>query len=67
VACTDSSQCCFSECTGGACLSNQGGRCSRNVDCRECYLNGNCQRACLLGVCGGSLLPDIDITEPGSR
>lgn len=62
TSCTSNDQCCFSECVSGACLSDQGGRCSRNVDCRECYLNGNCTNACLLGLCGGQLLPEIDIT-----
>ncbi len=51
VSCTSSSQCCFSDCTSGACLSAQGGRCSRDVDCRGCYLKQNCTNACVSGTC----------------
>jgi hypothetical protein len=51
TSCTSSSQCCFSACTSGACLSAQGGRCARNVDCRACYLNNNCTNACVNKVC----------------
>jgi hypothetical protein len=51
TSCTSSSQCCFSDCTGNACLSAQGGRCSRDVDCRACYLNQNCTNACVNGTC----------------
>jgi hypothetical protein len=50
-SCTSASQCCFSDCTGGACLSTLGGRCARDVDCRTCYLEGNCTGACVGGVC----------------
>jgi hypothetical protein len=51
VSCTNSTQCCFSDCTSGACLSAQGGRCSRDVDCRACYLGHNCDGACVNGSC----------------
>ena len=51
VSCTSSSQCCFSDCTSGACLSAQGGRCARDVDCRACYLGQNCDGACVNGSC----------------
>ena len=51
VSCTSSSQGCFSDCTSGACLSALGGRCSRDVDCKSCYLNQNCTNACVNGVC----------------
>ena len=52
VSCTSSSQCCFSDCgSSGACLSDAGGRCARDVDCRACYLGGNCANACVNGVC----------------
>ena len=51
VSCTSSAQCCFSDCTGGACLSALGGSCVRDVDCRACYLNGTCTNACVSGAC----------------
>jgi hypothetical protein len=51
TSCTVDSQCCFSNCTSGACLSAQGGRCARDVDCRTCYLGHNCQGACVNGTC----------------
>jgi hypothetical protein len=51
VSCTSSSQCCFSDCISGACLSAQGGRCARDVDCRACYLGHNCNGACVNGSC----------------
>jgi hypothetical protein len=51
VSCTASSQCCFSDCTNGACLSLSGGTCARDVDCRACYLGGNCAGACVNGAC----------------
>ena len=52
VSCADSSQCCFSDCGSiGACLSDAGGRCARDVDCKACYLGGNCTNACVDGVC----------------
>jgi hypothetical protein len=51
TSCTSSSQCCFSDCTSGACLSASGGRCARDVDCRACYLSHNCTNACVGGVC----------------
>ena len=51
VSCTADSQCCFSDCTGGACLSALGGRCARDVDCRSCYLGGSCTNACVNGAC----------------
>lgn len=51
TSCTSSSQCCFSDCTSGACLSAQGGPCARDVDCRACYLGHNCTNACVNRVC----------------
>jgi hypothetical protein len=51
TSCTSSTQCCFSDCTSGACLSAQGGRCKRDVDCRACYLGHNCDGACVNGSC----------------
>jgi hypothetical protein len=51
VSCTSSAQCCFSDCTSGACLSALGGRCARDVDCRACYLGHDCANACVDGVC----------------
>ncbi len=51
VSCAADAQCCFSDCTSGACLSAPGGRCARDVDCRACYLNGNCTNACVNGAC----------------
>lgn len=51
TSCTSPSQCCFSDCTG-ACLSNMGGRCARDVDCRACYLDVlKCPGACVNGSC----------------
>ena len=51
TSCTSNSQCCFSECTSGACLSAQGGACARDVDCRACNLGHTCTNACVNGVC----------------
>jgi hypothetical protein len=51
TSCTADAQCCFSDCTGGACLSTLGGACARDVDCRSCYLNRNCTNACVNGAC----------------
>lgn len=51
TSCTSSSQCCFSDCVSGACLSTMGGRCARDVDCRACYLSHNCTNACVAGRC----------------
>ena len=51
TSCTSSTQCCFSDCTSGACLSAAGGRCARDVDCRSCYLGHNCTNACVNGFC----------------
>jgi hypothetical protein len=51
VSCTSSSQCCFSDCVSGACLSAVGGRCVRDVDCRACYLGSNCTNTCVNGSC----------------
>jgi hypothetical protein len=51
VFCSSSAQCCFSDCTSGACLSAQGGKCARDVDCRSCYLSQNCDAACVNGTC----------------
>ena len=51
TSCSAPSACCFSDCTGGACLSNFGGRCARDVDCRKCYQGGNCTNACVNGSC----------------
>lgn len=51
TSCMTSSQCCFSDCVSGACLSAMGGRCARDVDCRKCYLNHQCTGACVGGVC----------------
>jgi hypothetical protein len=51
VACSANTDCCYSNCTGGACLSAQGGPCARNVDCRACYLGQNCNGACVNGSC----------------
>jgi len=40
--------CCDTDCTGGVCVSQQGGPCARNVDCRTCYENfpNQCDGAC---------------------
>lgn len=51
TSCTSSSECCFSDCASGACLSTAGGRCARDVDCRACYLSGSCTNACVDGYC----------------
>jgi len=51
VSCTANTDCCFSDCTSGACLSALGGRCARDVDCRACYLGHNCNGACVNGSC----------------
>jgi len=51
TSCTDDTQCCFSDCKNGACLSLAGGRCARDVDCRICYLNRECEGACINGAC----------------
>jgi hypothetical protein len=51
VSCTADTDCCFSNCTSGACLSAQGGQCARDVDCRACYLGQNCDGACVNGSC----------------
>lgn len=51
TSCTANAQCCFSDCTGGACLSTLGRPCARDVDCRACYLGGSCTNACLNGAC----------------
>ena len=51
TSCTSNTQCCFSTCTSGACLSAMGGRCARDVDCRSCYLSHNCTNACVNGTC----------------
>ncbi len=51
TSCTSNTQCCFSDCTSGACLSAIGGRCARDVDCRSCYLSHTCTNACVGGTC----------------
>jgi hypothetical protein len=51
TSCTSNDQCCFSDCSSGACLSKLGGRCARDVDCRACYLGGQCAGACVDGAC----------------
>jgi hypothetical protein len=51
IVCTSSEQCCFSECTEGACLSGRGGRCDNDADCEACYLHDNCANACVNGSC----------------
>lgn len=51
TSCNANTDCCFSNCTSGACLSAQGGRCARDVDCRTCYLGHNCNGACVNGTC----------------
>jgi hypothetical protein len=51
TSCTINTQCCFSNCENGACLSKVGGPCERDVDCRSCYLGGNCANACVNGTC----------------
>lgn len=51
IVCTASFQCCFSDCHGGACLSNSGGRCVHDADCRACYSGGQCTNTCVNGVC----------------
>jgi hypothetical protein len=51
TSCSSNTDCCFSECTSGACLSAAGGRCARDVDCKSCYLGHNCTNACVNGVC----------------
>ena len=48
TSCTANTDCCF---TSGACLSAQGGRCARDVDCHTCYLGHNCNGACVNGTC----------------
>lgn len=51
VACAVNEQCCSSECTlderGSTCLSNRDGRCLSDLDCRDCFVNGNCEGACV--------------------
>ena len=51
VACSADTDCCYSNCTSGACLSAQNGPCARDVDCRACYLGQNCNGACVNGSC----------------
>lgn len=52
TVCTADDQCCFSDCDQGACYSDQGGRCVRNVDCRACAGNQEqCEGACVDGAC----------------
>lgn len=52
TSCTVSSQCCFSNCTNGACFSAIGGPCANDADCRTCYQNSNlCGGACVNSVC----------------
>ena len=51
VVCSNSSQCCFSDCADGVCLSTRGGTCARDVDCRACYHQGACANACVNGRC----------------
>lgn len=51
TSCSADIQCCFSDCTNGACLSLQGGPCARNADCKSCYLGGSCTNACVNGSC----------------
>ena len=51
IVCTSNTQCCFSNCDGGACLSDVGGRCKHDADCRTCYSDGQCRATCQDGVC----------------
>lgn len=52
VTCANNTDCCFSDCSGGACYSLAGGSCFRNSDCKSCYLNAaNCPGACVKHVC----------------
>lgn len=53
--CISGEQCCSTECTpdrlGSTCLSSGGGRCRSDLDCRDCFVNGNCDGACAGGRC----------------
>jgi hypothetical protein len=53
--CSVNEQCCSSACTpdtqGSTCLSSGGGRCQSDFDCRDCFVNGNCEGACTGGRC----------------
>lgn len=57
--CTNDSDCCSSDCTGGdpnpevgkTCLSTVGGRCVSNEDCRTCRRGPTCTNACVGGRC----------------
>jgi hypothetical protein len=50
--CNGSLPCCASDCSGGFCLSNQGGRCVYDADCRTCNNDlNNCMNACVNGAC----------------
>lgn len=51
IVCSSHAQCCFSNCDGGVCLSNVGGQCAHDADCRACYLNGQCSGTCVNGRC----------------
>jgi hypothetical protein len=51
TSCNAGDDCCYSDCTSGACLSAQGGACARDVDCRSCYLGHVCEGACVNGTC----------------
>ena len=52
----DGRACCFSDCTvdgfESTCLSNRGGRCERDFDCRACFFDpSRCVGACTGGRC----------------
>jgi hypothetical protein len=54
-SCSANEHCCSSDCTpdspGSTCLSNRDGRCLDDLDCRDCFLNGNCTAVCVGGRC----------------
>jgi hypothetical protein len=66
IFCESDDECCASACTAPpgstlkACLSNAGGPCEEDLDCRPCYENNECfvttsggaQHICTNGVCG---------------
>ena len=54
--CSADAQCCFGDCTPdrpdrSVCLSNRGGPCANDRDCRACFDGGACDGACVGGRC----------------
>jgi hypothetical protein len=49
--CAVNSDCCFSDCVQGQCLSRIGGRCAADADCAACLDDHDCERACMDGRC----------------